>query len=124
MEDKDVIKLNNVPPVAAGVKACIGAGTGLGETFLTWNGSEYDVWPTEVSLPAGAPVAFHVSLLLSQGGHADFSPRDQTEFELMEFIKKNARSVALAVACLLTRCRVAACLACRLSAWCRAWAFR
>jgi hypothetical protein len=29
----------------------------------------------------------------AQGGHADFSPRDQTEFELMEFIKKNARSV-------------------------------
>jgi glucokinase len=30
--------------------ACLGAGTGLGETYLTWNGSNYDVWDSEVSL--------------------------------------------------------------------------
>jgi len=57
------------PPVAGGVKAVIGAGTGLGECFLTNNGSHYDVWPAE-------------------GSHADFAPRDLREFEIMEYIKR------------------------------------
>jgi len=50
-----------------GVKAVIGAGTGLGECFLTHNGRDYDVWPAE-------------------GGHADFAPRNRTEFEILEHI--------------------------------------
>lgn len=53
--------------------AVIGAGTGLGECYLTHNGRDYVVYPCE-------------------GGHADFAPRNQTEFELMEFIKDDLRT--------------------------------
>lgn len=68
----DVVVLNPITPTPAAVKACVGAGTGLGETFLTWNGQEYDTWPAE-------------------GGHSDFAPRDEEEFKLMEFIKTKFR---------------------------------
>jgi glucokinase len=39
-----------------GTKAILGAGTGLGEALLVWNGHRYNVVPTE-------------------GGHADFAPQ-------------------------------------------------
>lgn len=51
------------------IKAVIGAGTGLGKSFLVYDGKKY------VSLP-------------SEGGHEVFSPLDQNEFKLMMFIKK------------------------------------
>lgn len=56
-------------------KAVIGAGTGLGEAYLTHNGSVYDVYPCE-------------------GGHTDFAPRNQVEFDIMQHIKKASRSAA------------------------------
>lgn len=44
--------------------ACIGAGTGLGECFLTPNAiGEYDCFPSE-------------------GGHAEFAPRNEVTFYL------------------------------------------
>jgi hypothetical protein len=46
--------------------ACLGAGTGLGEVYLTHNGKNYDVWPAE-------------------GGHTDFAPRNQVEFDLLKY---------------------------------------
>jgi len=58
--------------------ACLGAGTGLGETFLTFNGTEYDVWPTE-------------------GGHCSFSSRNEFEFGLMSFIKESERLPSVSV---------------------------
>ena len=44
-------------PVPHGPIALIGAGTGLGQGYLLWDGSRYVVHPSE-------------------GGHADFSPTD------------------------------------------------
>jgi len=52
-----------------GVRAVIGAGTGLGEAFLTHNGREYKVFPCE-------------------GGHADFAPRNEKEFAILQHILK------------------------------------
>lgn len=52
-----------------GNAALIAAGTGLGESILFWDGS--------VHLPSP-----------SEGGHADFGPRDRTEIELLEFLKE------------------------------------
>eukprot|EP00752_Nemacystus_decipiens_P001395 g1380.t1 len=51
--------------------ACIGSGTGLGETFLTCpiGGEVYDAWPTE-------------------GGHSEMSPRNDLEYELIKYIKR------------------------------------
>jgi glucokinase len=47
--------------------AIIGAGTGLGQGFLIYNGTEYQVIPTE-------------------GGHTDFAARSIEEFELVRYI--------------------------------------
>jgi len=69
LSDDEVVPLNDATPVHGAPKACVGAGTGLGETFLTYNGEDYDVWPAE-------------------GGHTDFAPRTDEEFELMKFIQK------------------------------------
>jgi len=55
-------------PIAGAPKACLGAGTGLGEVYLTHNGSNYDVWSSE-------------------GGHCDFSPRNDIEFKLLNYIR-------------------------------------
>ena len=69
LERSDVVPINDVPLTAEAPKACIGAGTGLGEAYLTWNGDEYDVWSSE-------------------GGHADFAPRDEIEFKLLQYFKQ------------------------------------
>ncbi len=52
---------------AAGNRTVIAAGTGLGEAGLYWDGTSHR--------PFG-----------SEGGHADFSPSNQLEFSLMEFL--------------------------------------
>jgi glucokinase len=48
--------------------AVVGAGTGLGESFLIPVDSDYLVFPTE-------------------GGHADFAPRSELEFQLLDYLK-------------------------------------
>lgn len=50
--------------------ACIGAGTGLGECFLTPN-----------------PDGVYYSCFPSEGGHADFAPRSSMEVGLLDFLK-------------------------------------
>ena len=45
----------------------IAAGTGLGETFLTWRGDRYIAHAGE-------------------GGHADFAPTDPLQIELLMFL--------------------------------------
>lgn len=47
--------------------AIIGAGTGLGQGFLIQQQSRYFVYPSE-------------------GGHSDFAPRSQVEFELLNYL--------------------------------------
>jgi glucokinase len=49
--------------------AVIGAGTGLGESFLIPVNSDYQVFATE-------------------GGHADFAPRSELEFQLLAYLKE------------------------------------
>jgi glucokinase len=55
--------------VKGGIKAVIGAGTGLGKAFLVYDNGRY------VSMP-------------SEGGHEAFSPMNEMEFKLMQFIRK------------------------------------
>jgi len=47
--------------------AVIAPGTGLGETFLSWDGSKYTVHPSE-------------------GGHGDFAPVDNVQIGLLEYL--------------------------------------
>ncbi len=53
----------------AGNRALISAGTGLGEAFMIWNGRSHDPFPSE-------------------GGHSDFSPRNEDEIDLLRFLKQ------------------------------------
>jgi glucokinase len=50
-----------------GTRCVIAAGTGLGQALLAWDGARYHVIATE-------------------GGHADFAPRDPTGIALLEFL--------------------------------------
>jgi len=70
--DLEVINAGNPKPTYP--IACMGAGTGLGVCYLTWddNAKEYNVWPSE-------------------GGHAEFAARSGVEFGLCDFIKRSER---------------------------------
>ena len=63
----DVITINKGEPVSNGPIAVIAPGTGLGESFLTWDGSEY--------LAHG-----------SEGGHCDFAPTDERQIRLLGYL--------------------------------------
>lgn len=63
LDTKDVICLQEGRPRPEGTIALIGAGTGLGEGFVTREGDRTRVRPSE-------------------GGHVDFAPRDETEWRL------------------------------------------
>lgn len=53
--------------IKPGNSALVSAGTGLGEAILFWDGSTH--------IPSG-----------SEGGHADFAPRNALEIELLEYL--------------------------------------
>jgi glucokinase len=59
----DFVTLQQGTPTAHGTVALIGAGTGLGEGFLVWDGQRYRVHSSE-------------------GGHATFAARDEIEWGL------------------------------------------
>ncbi|MBI1997066.1 MAG: glucokinase [Deltaproteobacteria bacterium] len=67
LEDDEFCTLNQGEPRHSGNKALIAAGTGLGEAILHDDGHR-----------------FHP--LASEGGHADFAPRDDLEIELLRYL--------------------------------------
>ncbi|HMD30395.1 MAG TPA: glucokinase, partial [Candidatus Acidoferrales bacterium] len=67
--EKDFETLNAGAPGAHGVQAVIAAGTGLGEAGLYWDGSKHRP-------------------LSSEGGHADFAPRNEIEDALLVYLRK------------------------------------
>ena len=69
----DLAVLNDSPSDPNGPWVLIGAGTGLGEAVVVHTGSGYDV-------------------VASEGGHADFAPRNELEIDLLRFLlKRHAR---------------------------------
>jgi glucokinase len=52
-----------------GNRALLAAGTGLGEGLLIWNGRTHTPYPSE-------------------GGHADYAPRNEDEIDLLRFLKQ------------------------------------
>jgi glucokinase len=52
-----------------GNRALISAGTGLGEAFMVWDGRDHEPYPSE-------------------GGHGDFAPRNEDEFDLLRFLRQ------------------------------------
>jgi glucokinase len=65
----ELVTLNAGNAHVTGNAALIAAGTGLGEAILHWNGTHYE------------PVA-------SEGGHADFAPRNDVEIDLLKYLLK------------------------------------
>jgi glucokinase len=63
----DVSTINVGNSVPKGTIAVIAPGTGLGESFLTWDGSGYLVHGSE-------------------GGHSDFAPTDKRQSRLLEYM--------------------------------------
>src|SRR5215813_11880901 len=63
----DLLTINEGHPVPNGAIAIIAPGTGLGESFLTWEGSQY--------------VAHS-----SEGGHSDFAPTDERQIRLLQYL--------------------------------------
>jgi glucokinase len=56
-----------------GPKVCVGAGTGLGQCFLTRDGNDYVCYPSE-------------------GGHVEYNPRSDLEIELRSNLMENFSS--------------------------------
>jgi len=67
LEPSDLHTLNKGQAVPNGALAVIAPGTGLGEAFLTWDGSRYVTFPSE-------------------GGHADFAPMDALQVGLLNYL--------------------------------------
>ena len=64
---QDLLTLQVGKYQSAAPMAVIGAGTGLGQGFLIKQDNQYQVFPSE-------------------GGHADFAPRNELEFQLLKYL--------------------------------------
>ena len=58
--------------------AILGAGTGLGQCFLIRQGQQYQVFPSE-------------------GGHSDFAPRSELEFQLLKYLREKHQITRVSV---------------------------
>lgn len=80
LEEEEIFTLNKGIVNSEGPIAVVAPGTGLGEAFLVYNGSRY--------------VAYG-----SEGGHADFAPRDDKEIGLLRFMLGRASHVSYELVC-------------------------
>ena len=80
LRPSDVRSLNAGTPDPRGSIAIVAPGTGLGESFLTWDGSRY--------IPHS-----------SEGGHADFAPTDERQIRLLEYMLKRFEHVSVEHVC-------------------------
>lgn len=80
LEPIDLRTLNEGEPDSKGTIAIIAPGTGLGEAFLTWDGSRYRAYASE-------------------GGHADFAPTNSVEIELLRYLQDRFEHVSYERVC-------------------------
>ena len=76
----DLVTLNEGQPVSKATIAVIAPGTGLGESFLTWDGSQYLAHSSE-------------------GGHSDFAPTDERQIHLLQYLMKRFDHVGVERVC-------------------------
>ena len=72
---EDFCVLNPGKVEFGGTKALLAAGTGLGQAILVWNGTRYQVVPSE-------------------GGHSDFAPHTEQQIELLRFMRRRYPQVS------------------------------
>jgi glucokinase len=77
LEEKDVAVLQSGAQIKEGRISVVAAGTGLGQAFL---------------IPTGSEKYYAVD---SEGGHADFAPRNKLEAELLFFLQKKFTRVSV-----------------------------
>lgn len=75
LKKTDLHVLNKEQPAEHGPIAVIAPGTGLGEAYLTWDGSGYRAHASE-------------------GGHTDFAPRNIKEMALLEYLLERFEHVS------------------------------
>jgi glucokinase len=75
LEPEDLYTLNKGEPNLDGTKAVLAPGTGLGEAFLTWDGSRYRAYASE-------------------GGHTDFAPINPLESNLLRYLQEKGGHVS------------------------------
>ncbi len=80
LEPAELHVLNTGERSVGGAIAVIAPGTGLGEAFLTWDGTRFREHPSE-------------------GGHADFSPSSPLETSLLRMLRKEADHVSYEALC-------------------------
>jgi glucokinase len=80
LQAADLRTLNAGEPLAGGAIAVIAPGTGLGEAFLTWDGSRHVAHPSE-------------------GGHADFAPTDTSGIGLLAYLLERDDHVSVERVC-------------------------
>jgi glucokinase len=80
LRTNDLRTLNAGAPVPRGAIAVIAPGTGLGESFLTWDGSRYIAQSSE-------------------GGHASYAPTDETQIGLLTYMLKRFDHVSYELVC-------------------------
>lgn len=69
---EQIYELSAGAPGSVGNRGLVSAGTGLGEAILVWTGKMH------------MPMA-------SEGGHCDFSPRNEIEIELLRYLQKKLK---------------------------------
>ena len=69
LQPDDLLALQPGEPQVQGVRAVVGAGTGLGVAWLFWQGDSYAVHPSEA-------------------GHMDFAPSDAVQYELLQYLQR------------------------------------
>lgn len=80
LEAADVHTLNRGVATPEGTIAVIAPGTGLGEAFLTWDGTRYRAYASE-------------------GGHTSFAPSNQTELNLLTYLWERYEHVSYERVC-------------------------
>ena len=80
LQAEDLRTLHAGQAVAGGAIAVIAPGTGLGEAFLTWDGTQYRAHATE-------------------GGHTDFGPNNELELGLLRYLLCRYEHVSYELVC-------------------------
>jgi len=80
LQPDDLHTLQEGQSVEHGAVAVIAPGTGLGEAFLTWDGSRYASHPAE-------------------GGHTDFAPTDDQQAGLLRYVRERYDHVSYERVC-------------------------
>ena len=78
LESADLKTLQITEPQLHAPIAILGAGTGLGQCFLIRQGQQYQVFPSE-------------------GGHSDFAPRSELEFQLLKYLREKHQITRVSV---------------------------